>query len=77
MLSKEFVVLVVVSCFIATPLAWHFLEQWIQQYQYRTTINWWIFALVGIGALLITLFTVSYQAIKAAMINPVRSLRRE
>jgi hypothetical protein len=77
MLSKEFVVLVMVSCFIATPVAWHFLEQWIQQYQYHTTISWWIFALVGIGALLITLITVSYQSIKAAMINPVRSLRNE
>jgi ABC-type antimicrobial peptide transport system permease subunit len=77
MLSKEFVVLVVVSCLIATPLAWHFLDQWIQQYQYHTTISWWIFALVGIGALLITLITVSYQSIKAAMINPVRSLRSE
>ncbi|HEX6432504.1 MAG TPA: ABC transporter permease [Niastella sp.] len=77
MLSKEFVVLTVLSSFIATPLAWHFLEQWIQQYQYRTTISWWIFVLVGIGALLITLITVSYQSIKAAMINPVQSLRSE
>lgn len=77
MLSKEFAVLVVISGFIATPLAWHFLGQWIEQYQYRTQLSWWIFVLAGIGALAITLITVSYQAIKAAMVNPVNSLRRE
>jgi ABC-type antimicrobial peptide transport system permease subunit len=77
MLSKEFVVLVAVSCFIATPLAWHYLSQWIEQYQYRAPISWWTFVLAGIGALLITLITVSYQAIKVAMMNPVIRLRRE
>jgi putative ABC transport system permease protein len=77
MLSGEFVVLVFVSCFIATPLAWHFLAQWIEQYQYRAGLSWWIFVLAGVGALGITLITVSYQAIKAALVNPVKNLRGE
>lgn len=77
MLSKDFVILVLLSCFIATPLAWHFLHQWLQKYEYHTEIRWWIFAGVGTGAMLIALLTVSYQATKAALSNPVRSLRSE
>lgn len=77
MLSKDFVALVVISCLIAVPLAWYFLNQWLQQYEYRTGISWWIFVIAAIGALLITLLTVSYQAIKAALMNPVKSLRSE
>lgn len=77
MLSKDFVVLVVISCAIAAPLAWYLLRQWLQQYEYRTQMSWWIFAGAAIGALAITLATVSYQAIKAAVINPVKSLRAE
>ncbi|HEX6848461.1 MAG TPA: FtsX-like permease family protein [Chitinophagaceae bacterium] len=77
MLSNEFVVLVIVSCVIATPLAYYFLNQWLQKYEYRTDISWWIFAIGIGGALLITLLTVSFQAIKAAIANPVRSLRTE
>jgi putative ABC transport system permease protein len=77
LLSKEFVVLVVISLLIATPIAWYFMHHWLQQYQYRVEASWWIFALSGLGALLITLLTVSYQAITAALANPVRSLRSE
>ena len=62
---------------IATPGAYYFLNGWLQKYDYHTTISWWIFALTGIGTLLITLFTVSFQAIKAATMNPIRSLRSE
>lgn len=77
MLSKDFVVLVVISCAIAIPLAWYFLHQWLQQYEYRTQIAWWIFAVAAVGALVITLLTVSYQAIKAALMNPLGSLKAE
>jgi len=75
MLSKEFAVLVIISCFIAIPLAWYYLHQWLLQYNFRTPIPFWIFILSGAGALVITLITVSFQAIKAAIANPVKSLR--
>jgi ABC-type antimicrobial peptide transport system permease subunit len=77
LLSRDFVLLVVISLFIASPLAYYFMEKWIQKYTYHTEISWWIFAMAGLGAMLITLLTVSYQAIKAALINPVKSLRSE
>ncbi|HCW06601.1 MAG TPA: ABC transporter permease, partial [Cytophagales bacterium] len=77
MLSKDFLVLVVISLLIAMPLAFYLMSQWLSKYNYRTEIAWWIFAASAAGALLITLFTVSYQSIKAAMANPVNSLRSE
>jgi putative ABC transport system permease protein len=77
MLSRDFVNLVIISCAIAIPLAWYFLHQWLQKYTYRTNISWWIFVLAGMGAMIITLLTVSYQAIRAAMMNPVTSLRSD
>jgi putative ABC transport system permease protein len=77
LLSKDFVLLVLLSCAIAIPAAYYFLHQWLQNYEYRTEISWWIFAAAGIGALVITLLTVSFQAIKAAIANPVKSLRTE
>jgi len=77
MLSKDFVVLVVISCFIAIPMAYYFMNSWLQKYQYRTEISWWIFLVTSIVALMITLLTVSFQAVKAALMNPVNSLRSE
>ncbi len=77
MLSKDFVLLVGLSCLISIPIAWWLLHQWLQEYAYRTEISGWIFAAAGIGAIGITLLTVSYQSIKAAVTNPVRSLRSE
>jgi len=77
MLSKEFALLVFISCVISIPLAWYYLEGWLKQYDYRTTISAWIFIFSGMGALAITLITVSFQAIKAAIANPVKSLRTE
>ena len=77
MLSGEFALLVILSCFIAIPLAWYYLNNWLQQYEYRTTISFWIFIVSGLGALIVTLITVSFQAIKAAIANPVKSLRTE
>jgi ABC-type antimicrobial peptide transport system permease subunit len=69
--------LVIISSLIAIPLAWYFLHEWLQKYEYRTDISLWIFFIAGLGALLITLLTVSFQAIKAAIANPVKSLRSE
>jgi putative ABC transport system permease protein len=77
MLSKDFVILVIISSLIAIPIAFYFLSDWLTNYEYRTTISWWIFIMTGAGALFITLVTVSYQAIKAASMNPVKSLRSE
>lgn len=77
MLSKDFLVLVGISLLLAMPLAWHLMTNWLEKYTYRSTMAWWIFAVAGAGALLITLFTVSYQSIRAAMANPVNSLRSE
>jgi ABC-type antimicrobial peptide transport system permease subunit len=77
MLSTDFVLLVIISCAIAAPLAWYYMKGWLQQYEYRTEMPWWIFGVSILGALVITLLTVSYQAIKAAVANPVKSLRTE
>lgn len=77
LLSKDFVRLVIIAFLIAVPLSYYFMHNWLQNYTYRTTLSWWIFAATGIGALLITLITVSFQSIKAAIANPVKSLRTE
>jgi len=75
--SKEFIILISIAFLIATPLAWYFMNKWLQDYVYRINISWWVFALAGILALLIALITISFQAIKAAIANPVKSLRSE
>jgi putative ABC transport system permease protein len=77
MLSKEFVLLVPISCAIAIPLAWYYLHGWLKGYKYHTDISWWVFVAACFGAMFITLITVSAQAIKAALANPVKSLRSE
>lgn len=77
MLSKDFVLLVMISCAIAIPVAYYLLDNWLQSYEYRTEISWLTFMIPVLGAVSITLATVSYQAIKAAMMNPVKSLRSE
>jgi putative ABC transport system permease protein len=77
LLSKEFVVLLMISLLIAIPVAYYTMSQWLEGYTYRTEPSMWIFGLSGLGALLITLVTVSFQAIRAALANPVRSLRTE
>ena len=77
LLSKDFVTLVIISLFIATPLAYSFMSNWLRHYEYRATISWWVFAAAGTGAIVITILTVSYQSIKAALMNPVKSLRTE
>jgi putative ABC transport system permease protein len=77
MLSKDFIWLVAISCLIAIPSAWIAMHGWLSNYPYRTPIAWWIFAITGCGAILVTLLTVSFQAIRAALANPVHSLRSE
>ncbi len=77
LLSKDFILLVLISLLIAAPLAWYFMEGWLQKYDYRTELSWWIFAAAGAGALVITLLTVSFQAVRAALMNPVKALRSE
>jgi len=77
LLTKEFLQLVTVSCIIAFPVAWWFMHSWLQNYSYRTSIQWWMFGLAGTGAILIALITVSFQSVKAALSNPVKSLRTE
>ena len=77
LLSKDFVVLVIISLLIAMPVSYYFMQDWLQNYAYHTNLSWWIFAASAIGALSITLITVSYQAIKAGIMNPVKSIRTE
>ncbi|HEX7016477.1 MAG TPA: ABC transporter permease [Cyclobacteriaceae bacterium] len=77
MLSADFVMLTVIACCISIPLAFAFMSRWLSQYQYRTTLSWEVFALAVGGAIAITLITVSFQALKAALANPVKSLRSE
>ena len=77
LLSKEFITLVFVSFLIAAPVAWYMMNNWLQSYTYRVTINWEIFLLAGLLAVAIALATVSFQSIRAALANPVKSLRTE
>ena len=77
LLSKEFLQLVVVALLIATPVAWWVMNNWLKDYNYHTNVSWWVFAVAGLLAIAIALLTVSFQTIKAALANPVRSLRSE
>ncbi|HEY8896523.1 MAG TPA: ABC transporter permease [Niastella sp.] len=77
LLSKDFLVLVFISFLVSLPLSWYVAHNWLQNYSYRTALSWWVFVAAGMVALLITIITVSFQAIKAAIANPVRALRSE
>jgi len=77
LLSKDFLKLVVIAIVIATPVAWYFMNKWLQDYVYRVNISWVVFAIAGLLSTLIALVTISFQAIKAASANPVKSLRTE
>ncbi|MGH2647419.1 MAG: ABC transporter permease, partial [Ginsengibacter sp.] len=77
MLSKDFIKLVAIAFVLAAPVAWWAMRTWLQDFAYRINIEWWMFVAAGLGALMIALITVSFQAIKAAMANPVKSLRTE
>ncbi len=77
LLSKDFTWLVLIAILLAIPTAYYFMNKWLQDFAYRIDISWWVFALAGVLALLIALLTVSFQAIKAAVANPVKSLKTE
>jgi putative ABC transport system permease protein len=77
MLCKEIVLLIVLALLIATPLAWYFMHGWLQGFAYRTPLSGWMFLAAGAGAIGIALLTVGFQAMKAALANPVESLRAE
>jgi putative ABC transport system permease protein len=77
LLSKEFVMLVFFSCVLATPIAYYYLSKWLKNYDYRVEIKWQVFVFAALTAIFITLITVSFQAVKAALANPVKSLRTE
>ncbi len=77
LLSKDFLKLVLIAIVIASPIAWYAMNRWLQDFAYKITIEWWVFALAGLLAVGIALLTVSFQAIKAALMNPVKSLRSE
>jgi putative ABC transport system permease protein len=77
MLSKDFIRLVVIAILIASPLAWLAMGKWLQGFAYRQEMKWWVFALAGLGAVLIAFITISFQSIKAALTNPVKSLKSE
>lgn len=77
LLTKDFLKLVFIALFIGSPLAYYFIDQWLQDFAYRVDIQWWVFALAGALMLIIVLFTVSFQSIRAALANPVESLRSE
>ncbi|MGN6639369.1 MAG: ABC transporter permease, partial [Mucilaginibacter sp.] len=77
LLSTDFILLVGIALIIATPVAYYFMHQWLLNYKYHENISWWVFGVTAIGAIVVTLITVSYQSIKAAIANPVKSLRSE
>ena len=77
LLSRDFALLVFISIILACPVAWYGMHYWLQDFAYRLPIQWWIFVLAGIAALLIAMLTVSFQAAKAAWLNPVKALRSE
>ncbi|MFZ1454704.1 MAG: FtsX-like permease family protein, partial [Saprospiraceae bacterium] len=76
-ISKDFLLLVFISMFLAFPIGYYLMGKWLDDFVYRIEIQWWIFAAIGIVALMITMISVSYQSIKAALMNPVKSLRSE
>jgi len=77
LISKDYLGLVMVAICIASPIAWYAMNKWLQDFAYRISIQWWVFALTGVLALLIAFITVSFQSVKAAIANPVESLRSE
>lgn len=77
LLSKDFLQLVLLALIVASPLAWYLMKQWLENFAYRINIHWWVFVLAGVGALLIAFLTLSFQSIKSALANPVKSLRSE
>lgn len=76
-ISREFVILIFIAMLIASPVAWYFMNHWLQNFAYRIHISWWVFVLAGFIALLIALLTICFHCIKAALANPALSIRQE
>ncbi|MET3879742.1 hypothetical protein [Chitinophaga sp. OAE865] len=76
-LSRDFVKLVLIALLVATPLTWYFMQMWLDHYAYHTPVSVWLFVATGAGTVLVTLLTAGYQSVKAALMNPVKSLRIE
>ncbi len=77
LISKDYLLLVIIAIIIASPIAWYFMQQWLQDFAYRIDVSWWVFALTGLITLLIAFITISFQSLKAALANPVKSLRND
>ncbi|MCY7328554.1 MAG: ABC transporter permease, partial [Saprospiraceae bacterium] len=77
LLARDFLQLVVVAIVIASPIAYWVMDQWLADFKYRIDIQWWVFVLAGLGAIAIAFLTVSFQSVKAALANPIKSLRSE
>jgi putative ABC transport system permease protein len=77
LLSKEYIILVIISIIIACPIAWYAMHKWLQSFAYRISISWWVFVLAGVIAIIVALLTVGYQSYRAASKNPVEALRYE
>jgi putative ABC transport system permease protein len=77
LLSKDFLILVIIALLIASPVAWYFMNKWLLDYAYRIDISWWVFAITGFTTVIIAFITISFQAVKVAVANPVTSLRSE
>jgi putative ABC transport system permease protein len=77
LLAKEFIGLVLLSILIASPIGWYFMDRWLSDFAYRTSISWWVFPIAGVFALVIAILTISFQAFRAALANPIKTLRSE
>jgi putative ABC transport system permease protein len=77
LISKDYLLLVIIAIIIASPIAWYFMQQWLQDFAYRIDVDWWVFALTAFATLLIAFITISFQSLKAALSNPVKSLRND
>jgi len=77
LLAKDFIKLVLLAIIMATPVGWYCMDRWLQDFAYRISISWWIFPVAGMFVLLIALLTISFQSVKTALANPVKSLRTE
>jgi putative ABC transport system permease protein len=77
LLAKDFIGLVIIAILIASPIGWYFMDRWLQDFAYRCSISWWVFPIAGVFVLSIAVLTISFQAIKAALANPIKSLRTE
>ena len=77
LMSSGFVWLILLSSVIASPVVWYVLQRWLEQYEYRTTVSWWLFPVVGLGTIILALITISFQIVKATTSNPILSLRNE